>query len=288
MGRRTLVVLALALAANLAIASTAWSAVTIGSQMASTPNAGTFCGSPPCSVSQTALAGRLVASPVNGIVVAWRADYSGGGPTRISVIRPFSGGAIFTAFSSSDAMNDGATHTTAIPISIGDRIALEDTGAGGNPVGRNMTAGGTYEAYDPTPAAGGSGGSTVIETAFELYLNADIEPNNQIALGKLKRNRRKGNATLTVEIPNPGTLQATSAAGGAASAAKASALVKPRTVKPTTPGAVKLKLTPTKGAKARLRARGKASGRVAISFTPIFGTASTLSFKAKLKLEAGA
>ena len=39
-----------------------------------------------------------------------------------------------------------------------------------------------------------------------INVSAVVSPSNSFTLGKTKTNRRKGTATLTVDLPNPGDL----------------------------------------------------------------------------------
>lgn len=53
--------------------------------------------------------------------------------------------------------------------------------------------------------ADGSGQANISNNAAS-DTNADWQPLSQIRFGKLKRNKKKGTATLTVEVPAPGIL----------------------------------------------------------------------------------
>ncbi len=95
-------------------------------------------------------------------------------------------------------------------------------------------------------------------------------PSNEFAFGKLKRNKRKGTAKLTVELPGPGSLTL----GGKG--------VKPEAREATAAGAVKL-LVKAKGKRGkRLRKRGKVKVKAEVSFTPTGGEPNTQTKPVKL------
>ncbi len=97
------------------------------------------------------------------------------------------------------------------------------------------------------------------------------KPSNAFSFGKLKRNLKKGIATLAVKVPGPGTLSL-SGKGLKASKAVASAA-----------GTVKLKLKATGKAKKKLKEKGKAKVKAKVTFTPTGGDPATKSRAATLK-----
>ena len=102
-------------------------------------------------------------------------------------------------------------------------------------------------------------------------------PSNSLTLGKVKRNTKKGTATITVNVPNPGEL---TGSGKGAKVARASGAV---TSKAVSAGNAQL-LIKAKGKKKRkLNKRGKVKLKVAITYTPTGGAPNTQSRKLKLK-----
>jgi hypothetical protein len=97
-----------------------------------------------------------------------------------------------------------------------------------------------------------------------------VEPSNQFSFGKLKRDKRKGTAKLTVEVPGPGklTLAGKNLKAGGAEATAAREVELP----------VKAK---GKGSK-KLRERGKLKLTAQVTFTPTGGTPNTQAKKLKL------
>lgn len=96
---------------------------------------------------------------------------------------------------------------------------------------------------------------------------------NLFSFGKLKRNKKKGTAKLTVEVPGPGELllAPTKRLRGADATA-------------ATAGEVVLKVAGRAKTRKRLRTKGKAKLRLNVTFTPTGGTALTKSKRAKLIL----
>ncbi|MFI5025780.1 MAG: choice-of-anchor R domain-containing protein [Solirubrobacterales bacterium] len=98
-----------------------------------------------------------------------------------------------------------------------------------------------------------------------------IKPSNLFSFGKLKLNRKKGNATLAVKVPGPGALRLSG------KGLKASKAIAPAA------GTVKLKLKAAGKAKKKLKATGKAKVRAKVTFTPTGGDPATKSRAVKLK-----
>jgi hypothetical protein len=268
---------ALALCAvGLAAPATAQATVTIGSPMTVPANAGASgCGGPPCTHSQSALPGSTVASPVNGTVVRWRFEWAAfGGTARLRVIRPLTPSPMFTASSAAETTAGGSNDfATSVPISIGDRIGIDDLGTGGNASGLTPVTGAVDQAWDPAPADGDSLPPTSGNIDFELYLNADVEPTSSFSVTKVAKQAKRGTAAVTVSLPNPGRLEA------------AAGLTQPASATLAGPGEATLILKPAKRARKRLRRKGKAAGPVPLTYTPSFGTASTRTVGVGLKLK---
>jgi hypothetical protein len=101
---------------------------------------------------------------------------------------------------------------------------------------------------------------------------AELQPSNALVLGKLKKNKKKGTATLTVRLPVPsvGTLTL----GGKGLKAKTRAIAGQEIVKFAVVGKKKVKKA--------LRKRGKRKVAIKVTYTPIGNEANTLTRKAKL------
>lgn len=262
-GARKLFAVAIVACTALLPASEAGATVTIGSPM--TSSAPTYVpGGCPCVFSPTVIPGSRTESPVNGTVTQWSANFGGGVGTdsaRLRILDPLAGtAALFLSSSEARPFVPGSatSHSASLPISIGDRIGVEDLAADTNGIGYTNHLGAAFQRWNPAPPDGASLPATD-SLPFELQLNAVIEPSNKAAVSSLKPNKRKGTATLTVNVPNPGLL---AISGGP---------VKPQTLPTTTAGAVEILLRPSRKAKKRLRTRGKAKGGLNVAFTPELG-----------------
>jgi hypothetical protein len=265
-------VLACTLALGLPASSSA--SVTIGSSMATPGNAGVGCGATPCTFSQSALPGQLVTSPVNGTVTVWRIQATGAGSFRFRVLRPMVGGPLFAASSASQPVPGQGTYSfpTSLPISIGDRIGLDQGDASTSILFLAGVTGATGDSWQPVP---GDGAQLPPSGSFlagdELMLNADVEPTSTFTLTK-PTTLKKGRARLTATLPNPGTLTVSGR------------LMKPQTLQATdAPGQFSLTMKPSKASKKRLKRKGKAKGGVSLTYTPDFGNPAVQPLKLKLR-----
>ncbi len=107
--------------------------------------------------------------------------------------------------------------------------------------------------------------------AFELQ---PTTPSNSFSFGKVKHNKKKGTAKLTVEVPGAGAVSL--AKSGKVSGADADA---------SAAGDVKLKIAAHGGAKDKLADKGKLKVKAKVTFTPTGGTPKTNTKKLKLKLK---
>jgi len=95
-----------------------------------------------------------------------------------------------------------------------------------------------------------------------LDITAEVTPTNTIQLGKVSKNKSKGNATINVAVPNPGALGVSGK--GVTGSAKATAA-----------GNVKLKIRATGNKKNTLNDNGKVGVKPRVSFKPTGGTKGT-------------
>jgi hypothetical protein len=164
------------------------------------------------------------------------------------------------------ANNGGPTRTMALP-------------AGSPAVNKGIAGGLTTDQrglarpvdFPGVPFAPGGDGTDI--GAFELQ--APPEPSNEFSFGKVKRNKKKGTAKLTVEIvEGPGEL-------GLAKTKK----VKSDDEAVEVAGATedKLSIKPKGKTKRKLRAKGKAKVKADVTYTPTGGEPLTQSKRLKLK-----
>lgn len=116
---------------------------------------------------------------------------------------------------------------------------------------------------------------------YDYVYSVFVNPPNQFTVGKQK------GAKLSLTLPGPGTLTvgdaSTAKAGQASAAKKTKKSLKSSTVTVAAAGPVTVKLKLTKGAKQRLRQKGKLSVKGAITFTPTGGEPGTQTKKLKFK-----
>jgi hypothetical protein len=90
-----------------------------------------------------------------------------------------------------------------------------------------------------------------------------VKARNHFTIGKLKRNRKRGTATLTIAIPEPGTIVASGKG------------IKKATVRAAKAGAVKVPLKAVGKSLKRLKAKGKLKAKLKIAYSPVGGDTST-------------
>jgi hypothetical protein len=164
------------------------------------------------------------------------------------------------------------TFKTSIPVQPGDVLGVNDGTA--DSACAFSVPGETFPNRGGDLADGQSGAFPT-SANFRLNMTAVVEPSNTFTLGKATLNKRKGTATITATVPNPGQLTASGKGVKAAGAAVTS--------KAVGAGTVKLKIRAKGKKKAKLNDTGKVKLNAQISYTPTGGTAATLSRKVKLK-----
>jgi hypothetical protein len=270
----------LATAASLALAVPAHGAVTIGSSLASPANEPGPCNLQACTVTNLSLVPGLVAaggitSPVNGTVTSWRfKSNSAGQEVQLRVLRgsdvTYTGAGVSAPTTSVIGINGPST--TSLPIRVGDRVGL-DASAGAiilSDVGVPSTA--VFWNLPPLAEGDTRAGQTV--PGREILVQADVEPANTLDFGAVTRNKKKGTATLTVNVPNPGRLEYS---GTGVNIAETAAV---KTV--TAPGPVRFLIRATGKKRKKLNKKGKVKVAPTFTFTPNAGTAATSSTKVKL------
>lgn len=124
--------------------------------------------------------------------------------------------------------------------------------------------------------ADGEAAEFELGTEFDLDLQAVFVPDSTFSLDGIARNKQKGTATLTVNVPNPGELT-----GSGKDVKVAGAAVITQTV--TAPGEVKLTIRAKGKKKRKLSKTGMVTVKPRITYTPTGGDPSTQSRKLRLK-----
>ena len=134
--------------------------------------------------------------------------------------------------------------------------------AGGDAVSHVYSAPGSYTVR--VTATDAVGRTTTTSGAIA------VKARNSFTIGKLKRNRKKGTATLAVTIPEPGTLVA-SAKG-----------VKKATLRSAKGNTVRIPLKAAGKGLKRLNGKGKLKFRLKVTYSPVGGDANTRQRRLRL------
>jgi len=259
--------------------------VTVGSPLSgSFPNS---YGSGDQTVTNLVLGepGANVTSPVSGTIVRWRLSGASGGPFSLRVLTP-GGGTTFTGAGTSAPQTPSSTatesFTTNLPISAGQQIGLDSDPSASIGFKSSSGLGSRFGVWGPPRLANGETQTfTPFASDEELGFNADVatKPSNAFSFGSLGRNKKKGTATLAVNVPGPGTL---ALSGNGVKAASAGA-VAATTV--SAAGVVELPIRATGKKKKQLNKSGKAKLAVSVTYTPsgdLPGDPNTQSMRVKL------
>jgi hypothetical protein len=265
---------ALSLAAS---ASPAAASVTLG-QLA--PNPSILCPAPYDWAQPTVTSGNAYLVPGSGTITSWshNARSVNGQELTMKVFRKVADPAFYMAVGhDTRPLTNGLLNTfpVSIPVKPGDVLGL-NTVAGANTACYFSVPGNSYSAragnlLDGQADEFGSGSG-------RLNVSAVFEPTNTFALGGAKRHQKKGTATVTVNVPNPGEL-ALSGKGVKSAGAPGAHLAK------SVPAAGKVKLLiRARGRKKRILSEtGKVTVRPKFTYTPTGGDPKTKSRKLTLK-----
>jgi hypothetical protein len=283
MRNRGALLVAFAATAIFASASSAQGAVTIGTNFrwpADEINPGCSAA---CTIVNTALPAADTAlgglsSPVNGTVTSWTfKSVHAGDVVNLRILRPAGGMSFTGAGTSAPATSDGSglphgPFSTSLPIRIGDNIGLNGSA---NATLLGDALGPVPELYWNMPQLADGQTQAGTTGTREVMVQAVVQPANTLGFGKVKRSRKKGTATLTVDVPNAGVLDFS---GAGIKIAEAAAV---KTV--TAPGQVKFKIKARGKKRKRLDEKGKVKVLPRFTFTPNNGTAATSSTKITLR-----
>jgi hypothetical protein len=231
----------------------------------------------------TVTSGNSYVVPEDGTITSWshNAAAPAGQMLTFKVFRPVTG-LTYTVVGHDGprTLTGGALNTfpTSILVKPGDVIGLFFSLAAPAKAATFLVPGEPFLFRDGNLADGESG-AFKDSPGRRVNATAVFVPSNAFALGDLRRNTRKGTATLTVTgVPNPGELVL---AGKGVKTARAGGAVIAKTV--TAPGDVKLKIRATGKKKRRLNATGKVKLNLAVTYTPTGGDPSTQTLRVKLK-----
>jgi hypothetical protein len=256
-----------------------------------------------CLFVNDVIPGRQLVSPIDGVIVRWRASLNSitaAQSIRIRVVRRVDA-SHFTVISSGnlEPVPAGAgsyIFPAQLAIRSGDQVAGEADSGTGIAWGALVTGAHMF-GYNPSPVEGATTNDPVFDNPDqEVTLNADVEPDcdkdglgdetqdadlsvchsNAFTFAGVQRNQKKGTATLKVNVPEPGDLNGS---GNGAKVAAAGA----RTSKAVTAGTAQLQIKAKGKKKRKLNRTGKVKLGLAVTYTPAGGKPNTQSVKVKLK-----
>jgi hypothetical protein len=172
-----------------------------------------------------------------------------------------------------DALN---TFTTNIPVKPGDVVGFT-TVIGSGPIGCGLQPSGQTYYFSNGDYPDGAQATFVVANGQRLNVSAVVEPTNTFSLGQTTRNKKRGTATLTVNVPNPGELTVSGKGAREASATGAT------TAKSVPAGRVNLTIKAKGKKRKKLIRNGKVKLKPTITYTPTAGSPNTQSTKLKLK-----
>jgi hypothetical protein len=285
-----------AVAALIAAPGGASAAATIG---ATFPSPSSACGTN-VTVLQTSSPASQYAAASPGVITSWTFQAGSTAPANLKLkIGRSAGGANFLIVGESPEKHPSANTSNTysdiqIPVQAGDMIgywAEGPTSFCGRLVSEYLFR---SRAGDQLPGTTQPYGSE--SSGFQIDFSARLEPDcdndglgdesqdadltachsNAFTFAGLTRNKKKGTATLKVNVPEPGELIGS---GNGAKVAAAGATIS----KAVTAGTAQL-LIKAKGKKKRkLNETGKVKLSVAVTYTPTGGKPNTQSVKVKLK-----
>jgi hypothetical protein len=278
---RTIPVAVLAVMALMAAPSAASASLTVGQIAPTTPTP--TCASPVDRLQPTVSAGTTYIVPANGTITSWSTNAgTDSGQLKMKIFRKVSGDTY------SAVGHDGPrdltpstinTFSTSVTAKAGDLLGLNSFS--GTPNCSFAVTGDSYLRAPPAPTTGGDladgESATFTDPVLDRRLNisAVLDPTNTLTFGQVVRNKKKGTATLTVDVPNPGQLDYS---GTGIKIAETAAV---KTV--TAAGPVNFKIKATGKKKKKLNQKGKVKVQPQFTFIPTGGTARTQSSKLKLK-----
>jgi hypothetical protein len=173
------------IASGASAAQSSQASVTLGSDLATEPDLGGAClafGSDRgCLYVNDVLPGRELISPIDGVIVRWRARLGDAGAQtiRIRVLRPFDPDQ-FTVISSGqlEPIPAGAgtyAFPAQLPIHSGDQVGGE-AGSGALIAWEVSQSDAHFFAYNPSPPDGETTLDPFFDGARQVALNVDVEP----------------------------------------------------------------------------------------------------------------
>jgi hypothetical protein len=204
--RRVGASVALACAAALAMSSPARAAVTIGQLPATTPAAN--CTTADLDYLQPSVTGgNLYNAREAGTITSWSTRSSGTGASYVlKVFRRTSDPDAFQVIARAPSHNLSAGLNTVgvnLHVESGDMIGFHESGS---PSACTFPIPGDIVLSHAGSIADGSSGTFAPVTGVRLNLLATLVPDNGFGFASIFRDRKRGTATITADVSNPGVV----------------------------------------------------------------------------------
>ncbi len=258
-------------------------AITIGQLAPGTSPTAPCTNGPGDLVQAPVTSGNSYVVPGTGTITSWSHNAAAGAGQMLTmrIFRLVSSTNVFSVVGHDGPRNltPSAVNTFSASIGVkpGDVLGLNDENAISVPNACAFTSAPDRYLFLMGTLADGQSGTFSTFPGLRANITAVFVPDNGFSLGGITRNKKKGTATVTENVPNAGDLAGSGDGATVASAAGA------RISKAVTQGPAQL-LIKAKGKKRRtLNETGKVKLNVAVTYTPTGGDPSTQSVKVKLK-----
>jgi len=265
-------VLTLASVAVISLATTASASVTLG-ETGPPPSS---CGVSDDFLQPTVVSGATYVAPGDGTITSWSTfgPAAGSGQAKLKVFRQVSGNrySVVTqdAFRTINSPGPFTRNVTIGGVEAGDVIGLTVTGTTGCSF---ASPGERYLLLAGDLSNGAAGNFNTSSPNFRVDVSAVLDPSHKFTLGAVRRNKKKGTATLTGSFPGPGSVTLT---GKGLKKAGTPIAVGAK-------GDLGLPIKAKGSKRATLFDTGKVTLNISASYTPTGGTAGTAATKVKLK-----
>lgn len=224
---------------------------------------------------------RSYVVPGVGTITSWTTDATGvtGGQLTMKVFRKIGDPAKYQVVGHAGpgplTQPNRNTFAANIRVGPGDVLGFHTVSAS-IPCNLNNVAG-AHILYFGGDLADGASDDFAVDNDYLLNVEATFDPDNTFTLGAIARNKKKGTATVSANVPNPGTVtvsgKGVKTAGSRAETA----------VSVSAPGKVNVPIRAKGKQKATLNATGRVNVKAKITYTPTGG--SPRSQKRKVKLQ---
>jgi hypothetical protein len=259
------------LALGVAAASPAQASVTIGQLPTAAP-------SPRCTVDADYLqpsvtGGNLYIARQAGTITSWSTNsFNSGATYAFKVFRRTSDPDVFQVIAHSEphSLLPGLnTVPVSIPVRSGDMIGVNESGA---PNSCTFAMPGDSVLSHPGDLSAGAAGEFSAMDDVRLNLSAVLVPSNEFTLGTVTRDRRRGSASVTAYLSNPGLL--TISGNGLKRQVEKTVAV---------PGPVLFQIASAGSFKRRLERKGKVTVIPTVTFYPSGGEPASKSITVRLR-----